>query len=66
MLMGAALLLPTPASGFILVLHCVCAFIKAMDEEKYLSLIHGEVYRDYMAVTGRLLPKAPGARAAGK
>ena len=57
MLAGAALLLPTPASCFILVLHCLCALLKAVDEEKYLTTVHGNAYRDYMAVTGRLFPR---------
>lgn len=57
MLAGAALLLPTPASFFILALHCVCVLIKAADEEKYLTTVHGDAYRDYVSVTGRLFPQ---------
>ena len=57
MLAGAALLLPTTLSFAILVLHYICALIKAVDEENYLKTVHGQAYVDYMARTGRLLPK---------
>ena len=57
MLAGAALLLPTPTSFFVLALHCLCALIKAADEEKYLATVHGEAYRDYRNRTGRWFPK---------
>lgn len=57
MLAGAALLLPTILSFAILVLHLICALIKAVDEENYLKTVHGQTYVDYMARTGRLTPK---------
>jgi protein-S-isoprenylcysteine O-methyltransferase Ste14 len=57
MLTGAALLLPTALSFAILVLHLICALIKAVDEENYLKTVHGQTYTDYMARTGRLIPK---------
>jgi protein-S-isoprenylcysteine O-methyltransferase Ste14 len=57
MLAGAALLLPTLLSFAILVLHLICTLIKAVDEENYLKTVHGQTYVDYMARTGRLLPK---------
>ena len=57
MLAGAALLLPTMFSFAILVLHFICALIKAVDEENYLKTVHGQTYLDYMGRTGRLLPK---------
>jgi len=57
MLAGAALLLPTILSFAILALHYLCALIKAGDEENYLKTVHGQAYVDYMARTGRLLPK---------
>jgi protein-S-isoprenylcysteine O-methyltransferase Ste14 len=57
MLAGAALLLPTTLSFAILVLHYICALIKAVDEENYLQTVHGQTYVDYMARTGRLLPR---------
>jgi len=57
MLAGAALLLPTAASFAILILHCICAQIKAADEENYLLKIHGDAYHDYMSRTGGLFPR---------
>jgi protein-S-isoprenylcysteine O-methyltransferase Ste14 len=60
MLSGVALLLPTLLSLIILATHYVCARLKAWDEEKYLTKLHGEVYRDYMSHTGGLFPS--GAR----
>ena len=39
------------------VLHLICALIKAVDEENYLKTVHGQTYLDYMARTGRLLPR---------
>ncbi|MFO1511784.1 MAG: isoprenylcysteine carboxylmethyltransferase family protein [Verrucomicrobiota bacterium] len=57
MLAGAALLLPTALSFAILAIHLVCALIKAVDEENYLKTVHGQTYTDYMARTGRLIPR---------
>lgn len=57
MLAGGVLLLPTVLSCVILLVHLVCVLIKAVDEETYLLSVHGDAYRDFMAKTGRLLPK---------
>ena len=57
MLAGVALLLPTVFAFIILGLHCLCAWIKARDEEAYLLTVHGEEYRAYCTRTGRLLPR---------
>jgi len=57
MLAGGVLLLPTVLSCAILLVHLVCVLIKALDEETYLLSVHGDVYRDFMTKTGRLLPK---------
>lgn len=57
MLVGAALLLPTSVSVAILLLHFVCASIKASDEEKHLARVFGEDYRRYLARSGRFFPK---------
>lgn len=57
MLLGAVLLLPTICSVAIIFLHLSFVLIKAKDEEAYLLTVHGEAYREFMAKTGRLLPK---------
>jgi protein-S-isoprenylcysteine O-methyltransferase Ste14 len=60
MLAGAALLLPTVLSLAILATHYLCVRLKARDEEKYLTTVHGEAYRDYAYRTGGLFPRGSG------
>jgi protein-S-isoprenylcysteine O-methyltransferase Ste14 len=55
-LSGMILLLPTPFSFLILLIHVVCVVIKALDEEGYLSTIHGPEYHRYLSHTGMLFP----------
>jgi protein-S-isoprenylcysteine O-methyltransferase Ste14 len=57
MLAGSALLLPTWMAVGLLVLHCTCVLIKALDEEAFLTRQHGATYKAYMMQTGRLLPR---------
>lgn len=57
MLLGVWLLLPTALFIGVILLHLICVWIKAADEESYLLGLHGEVYRDYLAHTGRLWPR---------
>jgi protein-S-isoprenylcysteine O-methyltransferase Ste14 len=56
MLAGVALLLPSVLSLFALLLHLLCVWVKARDEEAYLLSVHGGEYRDYLSRTGRLFP----------
>jgi protein-S-isoprenylcysteine O-methyltransferase Ste14 len=58
MLAGAALLLPTAVSFATLATHYICVLIKARDEERYLTAVHGDAYRDYLTRTGGLMPRA--------
>lgn len=60
LLIGMLTLLPTPFSLLILLVHCICIFIKALDEEAYLTGIHRSQYREYCSRTGRFLPKWKG------
>lgn len=53
MLIGAALLLPTCISLALLAIHYLCATIKAVDEERHLTGVFGDEYRDYMRRTRR-------------
>jgi protein-S-isoprenylcysteine O-methyltransferase Ste14 len=57
MLVGAALLLPTPVSFLNLTLQYICVQLKAADEENYLLTVHGDNYRAYRRRTGKLLPR---------
>ena len=57
MLAGAMLLLPALLSAAALALHLFCVYAKASDEESYLRTVHGQEYQDYLARSGRLLPK---------
>jgi protein-S-isoprenylcysteine O-methyltransferase Ste14 len=59
MLAGVALQLPTLLSLVVLVVHFLCVLLKASDEESYLLTVHGQEYRDYRSMTGRLFPKWP-------
>ena len=65
MLGGVVLLVPTLFLVVLLGIHLACIFIKALDEEAYLTGVHGPAYRDYLSKTGRFLPrfvKGDGAR----
>lgn len=54
---GTFFLLPTPFSLILLLILIVCVFLKTSDEEKYLTSIYGDEYRDYALQTGRFFPK---------
>jgi protein-S-isoprenylcysteine O-methyltransferase Ste14 len=57
MLAGVALLLPSLLCLVVIMIHLVCVCIKALDEESYLLMVHGQAYRDYLSRTGRLWPR---------
>jgi protein-S-isoprenylcysteine O-methyltransferase Ste14 len=57
MLAGATLLLPTAVSFVALVTHYVCVRLKVIDEEKFLTRVHGAAYREYVSRTGGLCPR---------
>ena len=56
MLAGTAFLLPTAVSVGILALHCLCVLIKVRDEDRNLSNVHGEAYRNYRSHVGGVFP----------
>jgi protein-S-isoprenylcysteine O-methyltransferase Ste14 len=64
-LFGTFFLLPTPLSVAIIALQLVCAHVKAFDEEAYLVDTHGRPYADYLAGTGRFLPRVFGRKPRG-
>lgn len=57
MLLGTVLLLPTPLSLGLILLHFVCASFKAGDEEQHLGGVFGEDYAAYRQRTGRFVPR---------
>jgi len=56
MLSGVVLLLPTVFSLMILLIHMICSYVKALDEEGFLKGVYGSAYLDYIKMTGRFLP----------
>ena len=57
MLVGAACLLPTLMSVFLVALQLVCSYFKSMDEERYLTESLGSQYVSYQARTGWVWPR---------
>lgn len=57
MLVGAACLLPTWMSLLIIGLQLLCSYVKALDEEAFLSNLLGVTYLQYVERTGRLWPR---------
>jgi protein-S-isoprenylcysteine O-methyltransferase Ste14 len=57
MVVGIVLLLPSVLSFLVLVIHLVCIWTKADDEEAYLRTLLGRGYENYFARTGRWLPR---------
>lgn len=57
MLIGAFWLLPAGFSLALVFVHLICVRIKAADEEAYLLTTLSDEYRQYLARTGRLLPR---------
>jgi protein-S-isoprenylcysteine O-methyltransferase Ste14 len=54
---GIWCLLPTPFLMVIVLVNGVCIWMKASNEERYLTHRHGDAYRDYLSRTGRFFPK---------
>ena len=57
MLSGVLCLLPTVASLAMLVIHALCAWTKALDEEAHQVRVHSADYQRYVARTGRFVPR---------
>jgi protein-S-isoprenylcysteine O-methyltransferase Ste14 len=53
----SAVVVPTVPMLGIAIVHLVLMQLKARHEERHLLRLHGEVYRSYLARTGRFLPK---------
>lgn len=53
----SAVVVPTAPMLGIAIVHLLLMQLKARHEERHLLRLHGEVYRDYLARTGRFFPK---------
>ena len=61
MMIGTAIVLPTPPMLLLAVIHVVLFDVKARNEEAHLARMHGESYARYVQRTGRFFPR-PAAR----
>ena len=61
MMIATAIVLPTSPMLLIAVVHVVWMNVKARNEEAHLARLHGDAYAQYVARTGRFLPR-PAAR----
>jgi protein-S-isoprenylcysteine O-methyltransferase Ste14 len=57
LMLCSAFIVPTLPMMAIAVIHLVLMNIKARNEERHLTAVHGEDYRRYVARTGRFLPR---------
>jgi protein-S-isoprenylcysteine O-methyltransferase Ste14 len=57
MMIGTAIVLPTPPMGVVCIAHIVLMIIKARREERFLRDQHGEAYDAYCARVGRFWPR---------
>jgi protein-S-isoprenylcysteine O-methyltransferase Ste14 len=53
----SAIVVPTLPMLAVAIVHLVLTQIKARNEENHLLSVHGDVYRRYLAQTGRFFPK---------
>lgn len=60
---ATAVVLPTAPMIAVAVVHVTLMNLKARNEERHLLAVHGEAYADYLAGTGRFLPRLFAPRA---
>lgn len=53
----SAIVVPTLPMLAVAIVHLVLTQLKARNEENHLLTVHGDVYRRYLAQTGRFFPK---------
>lgn len=58
LMLATMLVTLTPAMTLVGVIHITMLSLKAASEERYLTLVHGDDYRDYCRKTGRFVPRA--------
>jgi protein-S-isoprenylcysteine O-methyltransferase Ste14 len=54
----SAIVVPTVPMLVVAIVHLVLMQLKARNEENHLLAVHGDLYRRYLARTGRFLPKS--------
>jgi len=54
----SAVVVPTVPMLVVAIVHLVLMQLKARNEENHLLTVHGDVYRRYLARTGRFFPKS--------
>jgi len=53
----SAVVVPTLPMLVVAIAHLVLSYLKARNEENHLLAVHGDLYRRYLARTGRFFPK---------
>ena len=53
----SAVVVPTLPMLVVAIVHLVLNYLKARNEENHLLAVHGDLYRRYLARTGRFFPK---------
>lgn len=65
-ILGGAILMPTAFSAAVAALGYVGMRLIVASEERFLTATYGDAYREYMARTGRFLPRPSLVRGGGK
>jgi protein-S-isoprenylcysteine O-methyltransferase Ste14 len=53
----SAVVVPTLPMLVVAIAHLVLNYLKARNEENHLLTVHGDLYRRYLARTGRFFPR---------
>jgi protein-S-isoprenylcysteine O-methyltransferase Ste14 len=62
LMLCSVIVVPTLPMLLIGAFHIALLQIKARNEERHLTSVHGDAYREYLARTARFLPRRSGAR----